>query len=132
MDNRKHDLMKYFSLVLKRRVKAEESSVTISESLLKYLSRKELIEIIQYKDSDNMPKSQDLMEMENEELLKLIEDELFVLAYMSSLWCKELSDESAKKEKKQESKEDAQKSSSAIASSGKHASVLPNKKKSLK
>lgn len=90
MENNTIELMKYFSLALKRRTKDEDNAKTINPGLLKYFGRKELIEVIHYKSNGDSPDADQLMEMENEELLQLIEDELYILAYVVKQWCKDL------------------------------------------
>lgn len=97
MENQRTELMKYFALSLKRRVKDEAETLTINPSLLRYFGRKELIEVIHYKSNGDSPQADELMEMENEELLQLIEDELYILAYITKQWCKELEEKKSLK-----------------------------------
>ncbi len=97
MENQRTELMKYFALSLKRRAKDEADFVTIHPGLLRYFGRKELIEVIHYKSNGNSPQADELMEMENEELLQLIEDELYILAYITKQWCKELEEKKSLK-----------------------------------
>ncbi len=103
MENNTIELMKYFSLALKRRTKDEDNAKTINPGLLKYFGRKELIEVIHFKSNRDSPDADQLMEMENEELLQLIEDELYILAYVVKQWCKDL--EKAKTETEDEDEE---------------------------
>lgn len=90
MSQNKQSLMKIFSLVLKERSKAESEFRVISPEMLKFFSRKELIEIITKIFNGSVPKEHNLVEMENEGLLKLIGDDLFIISYMSEKWSKEV------------------------------------------
>ncbi len=86
-----NQLMKYFSLRLKRRTSEESSS--ISPKILPFLSRKDLVNSITYRYQGKLPPGLDLVEMENEELLTLIGDELYIMAYMLQKWCLELQEQ---------------------------------------
>lgn len=80
-------LLKHFSSVLRKRANAENiATITISPELSRYLSRKELIAIITKKHEGKLPKELDLLSLENEELLIHIEDELFVISYVTKKW----------------------------------------------
>ena len=80
-------LLKHFSLVLRNR--ANGNNEPISPTLLKYLSRKDLVEVIQKIHNGNIPKELNLTLLENEELLTIIKDELFVISFITDKWCKE-------------------------------------------
>ena len=84
----KQALLKHFALVLKKRA-ASNDSEGINPSILKHFNRKQLIEIVLSKFNGSIPKEYNLLEMENEELLSLIGDDMFILAYLSHKWCKE-------------------------------------------
>ncbi len=92
MNDNKTALLKLFSAVLKERSKAEPQYQSISPEMVKYFSRKELIEIIThiYQDEDT-PWETNLVEMENEELLLLIRDDYSIISYVTSKWSKEVS-----------------------------------------
>ena len=81
-------LLKHFALVLKKRA-ASNVSEGINPSILKHFSRRELIEIVLTKFNSAIPKEFNLLEMENEELLSIIGDDMFILAYLSHKWCME-------------------------------------------
>ena len=87
----KQALLKHFSSVLSKRAKTNVSE-GISPSILKHFSRRELIEILlsKYTASRPLPKQYNLMEMENEELLSLIGDDMFILSYLAQKWCAEV------------------------------------------
>jgi hypothetical protein len=87
MKTTKQLLLKHFSLVLRNR--ANGNNEPISTTLLKYLSRKDLVEVIQKIHNGNIPKELDLTLLENEELLTIIGDELFVISFITEKWCKE-------------------------------------------
>lgn len=92
MDTKK-SLLKHFSLVLKKRVSAEKNfKHEINQGILRYLNRKDLIEVIADKYSESDYASLKLAELENEELLTLIGDDLFIVGYVVKKWCKELSE----------------------------------------
>lgn len=90
MDTTKQSLLKIFSGILKKRVNAEQNQLDISPVLIKYFSRKQLIEIITSIYNGSIPKEYNLVEMENEELLKVIADDMFIISYVTYQWSKEL------------------------------------------
>ncbi|WP_452225602.1 hypothetical protein [Lacinutrix chionoecetis] len=47
------------------------------------------IEIIKKKFEGSIPKEYNLLEFENEELLTLIEDELFIISFVTEKWSKQ-------------------------------------------
>lgn len=82
-------LMKHFASVLRKKALGTYDNNDIDPSLSKFLSRKELIDILKAKHQGSIPKELDLVELENEQLLTLIGDELHILAHLSQQWCKE-------------------------------------------
>lgn len=90
MNEKSKSLMKIFSLVLKNRAKSDLKFKEISPEIGKFFSRKELIEIITKIHGGNLPPDLNLVEMENESLLELIGDDMFILAYVSEKWCQEV------------------------------------------
>lgn len=84
-------LLKRFSIVLKDRAKSEPQFQTISPEMLKFFSRKELIEIITHNYNGNVPEEHNLVEMENNELLLLIGDDFNIISYVMSNWSQEIS-----------------------------------------
>lgn len=91
MENNRKQLLKHFSITLKKLSIADENEkVNISESLLHYFSRKELIEIIKTKYNGTIPKTVNLVEAENKDLLHIIENELYVIAYATEKWSREV------------------------------------------
>jgi hypothetical protein len=91
MEKQKWALMKLFSLVLKNRAKDEKETKQISADLLKFFSRKELIEIINHIYDGDIPEQYELVDMENEELLKVIGDDFSIISYVTNKWSKEAS-----------------------------------------
>lgn len=89
MNDNKQQIMKHFAGVLRNRANAKAIGKGADLSLLKFLSRKELIEIIKNAHDGTLPKDLDLVELENKELLFHIKDEMFILLYFVGLWCKE-------------------------------------------
>jgi hypothetical protein len=55
----------------------------------RYFSRKELIDIIKKRFDGSIPKEHNLAEMENEELVALIEDEMYIISYVTETWTRE-------------------------------------------
>lgn len=87
MEQNKNALMKYFSMVLRKRAIGEERTIKdFGADLTKYFSRKELIEIISKKFNGTIPKEYNLIEMENENLLQVIGDEMFIISYVTEKW----------------------------------------------
>ncbi|MCA0349555.1 MAG: hypothetical protein LCH35_09885 [Bacteroidetes bacterium] len=93
MKENKLSLMKLFSLVLKERAKEENQTKQISPNLLKFFSRKELIEIINHIYDGVIPEEYELVDMENGELLKVIGDDFSIISYVTNKWSKEVSSE---------------------------------------
>ena len=90
MEANQHTLMKHFSSVLRKRCQENNPLLGgISTELTRYLSRKELLEIITQKYEGSVPKTLDLLTMENQELLEHIADELFVISYVTLKWSRE-------------------------------------------
>lgn len=91
MEIQKQQLVKLFSLILKKRASEEGVKTNeITPSLLKFFSRKELIAIIKYRFGGSIPKEHDLMEKENKELLNLVEDDMYIISYITQKWCEEI------------------------------------------
>jgi len=87
MEQNKNALMKHFSMVLRKRAIGEERTIKdFGADLTKYFSRKELIEIISKKFNGTIPKEYNLIEMENENLLQVIGDEMFIISYVTEKW----------------------------------------------
>jgi hypothetical protein len=91
MNENKTALLKIFSTVLKDRAKSEPQYQSISPEMLKFFSRKELIEIITHNFEGEVPSEFNLVEMENNELLQLIGDDFKIISYIMSRWSKEVS-----------------------------------------
>jgi hypothetical protein len=89
MNENKIALLKIFSIILKDRAKTEIQYQNISPEMLKFFSRKELIEIITHNCDGQFPQDYNLAEMENEELLQLIGDDFSIISYVMSKWSKE-------------------------------------------
>lgn len=82
-------LMKHFSVFLKNRASGKITPKDgVSDSLLKHFSRKELIEVLTRKGNGKIPSEWNIAELENEELLSLIGDEMFILSYYVEQWAK--------------------------------------------
>ncbi len=90
MNANKQALMKIFSLVLRERAKSESESREISPEMVKFFSRKELIEIIHKMYNGVVPKEFNLVELENEGLLKIIADDFYIISYVTEKWSKEI------------------------------------------
>jgi len=79
-------LLKLFAQSLRNR--ANGTNPSLNTQLLRYLSRKDLIHIIKDLHNGNLPKEMDLIEKENEALLKLIGNDFAIISYMTSRWSK--------------------------------------------
>lgn len=90
MDREKCALMKLFSLMLKNRAKEGKPYKQISYDLLKFFSRKELIEIINHIYDGAIPEEYQLVDMENADLLKVIDDDFSVISFVTNKWSKEV------------------------------------------
>jgi hypothetical protein len=90
MKENKLALMKLFSLILKDRAKSEPEFREISPEMVKFFTRKELIEIITKIFDGNVPQEHNLVEMENDGLLNLIGDDLYIISYVTEKWSKEV------------------------------------------
>ena len=98
------ELQKYFASVLRKKSKGEAQAEYIDPSILKFFTRKELIAIINQKFNGKLPKEVNLVELENEDLLQLIGDDLFILSYLVPQWIdQELGAQQKLEEKAQDS-----------------------------
>lgn len=84
----KATLLKQFSIILRNRSK-DAKYPKLSQSLVEYYSRKDLIEILKKKHEGKVPSELNLMECENSELLKLIGDDMFLISYSTEQWSKD-------------------------------------------
>ncbi|WP_299111940.1 hypothetical protein [uncultured Winogradskyella sp.] len=108
MEDNKKQLMKHFATVLRNLALEKETESLISKNLVFYFSRKELIEILKKKFGGTIPKEHNLMEMENRELLELIDNELFIISYVTEKWSKEEKEDKPIAEKSKPSSSRAQ------------------------
>lgn len=90
MNEKKQALMKLFSSILKERAKGDSQFKEFTPDLLRYFGRKELIEIINTIYNGAVPEEYNLVETENQGLLKLIGDDLFVISYVTKKWSEEV------------------------------------------
>ena len=90
MNQNKMSLLKIFSVILREKAKSETEFRSISPEMVKHFSRKELIEIITKIYDGKVPQEYNLMEMENDELLKLISDDMHIISYVTQKWSKEV------------------------------------------
>lgn len=100
MESNKRPLMKHFASVLRKRaLTTTEINEEISTQVLPYFSRKDLIQIIKEKYDGAIPKQHDLMELENADLLNIIGDDMYLIAYTTQKWSRAVeSSEVSKKE----------------------------------
>ena len=91
MDTNKQSLLKIFSVLLKKKAAEKEpsSARTISPVLIKYFSRKELVDMVSQTYGEELPEGKNLLELENEEILNLIESDYQIIIYMCEKWLKE-------------------------------------------
>jgi len=89
--NQQQALMKHFASVLRKRALADTpEKETISHELTRFLTRKQLIAIIDEKYDGKVPKTIDLLSLENVELVMHIGDELYVISYITKQWSETL------------------------------------------
>ena len=112
MEDNKKQLMKYFATVLRNLALEKETESLMSRNLVFYFSRKELIEILKKKFGGTIPKEHNLAEMENRELLELVDNELFIISYVTERWSKEAKEKKLIPEKPKPSSSRAQNSKS--------------------
>ena len=117
-----HELQKYFATALRKRSKGETSDVSLDPSILKFFTRKDLIAILNTKYDGKLPKDIDLIELENEDLLKLIEDDLFILSFLIPKWI------SQELETQQNASNDASPAQVGASSANSSASFKPEDK----
>lgn len=89
MKTNEQQLAKHFSLILKGRASSKDTREMLPV-LQRYLSRKELIEVIKKAHNGTVPAELNVAELENEELVSFIGDEMYILAYMTEKWCREV------------------------------------------
>ncbi len=82
--------MKHFASVLRSLALEKPVKATANKVVVNCFNRKELIEILKKRFEGSIPKQHNLMEMENEELFKLIGDEMYLISYMSEKWSLEV------------------------------------------
>ena len=88
MEANKKPLMKHFAAVLRKRALATvEINEAINPQILKFFTRKDLIQIIADKHGGTIPKEHNLMELENKELLAIIGDDMYIISYITKKWC---------------------------------------------
>lgn len=91
MDTNKQSLLKIFSVLLKKKAseKVPMETKTISPVLIKYFTRKELVEMVSLTYGQELPEGKNLLELENSEILNLIESDYQIILYMCEKWLKE-------------------------------------------
>lgn len=99
MDDNRKQLMKYFSTVLKNLASGKETDNLMTKNLAFYFTRKELIEMIKKRFNGSIPKEHNLVELEKKELLALIGNKLYIIAYVTEKWSQELEIKEVKPEK---------------------------------
>lgn len=88
MEKNKKQLMKHFAAVLRKRALATvELNEAINPQILKFFTRKDLIQIIADKHDGTVPKEHNLVELENKELLAIIGDDMYIISYITKKWC---------------------------------------------
>lgn len=97
MENHREQLMKHFASVLHGRALGKLKAPSTDPNVSRYFSRKELINIIKKRFDGSIPKEYNLAEMENEELVALIGDEMYIISYVTEEWTREPLESSNKK-----------------------------------
>ncbi len=88
MDHSKRaTLLKMYSSILRQRAK-DDTFPKLTKSLVEHYSRKDLIHIINSKYEGSIPKEYELLEMENEDLLEIIGDDMYLISHTTAKWAK--------------------------------------------
>lgn len=87
MKTNEQQLLKTFAVVLKERANGKDTRELLP-MLQRYLSRKDLIEVIKKAHNGMIPAELNLVELENDELVSFIGDEMYIIAYMTEQWCR--------------------------------------------
>lgn len=91
METNKKSLMKHFSTVLRKRALSKtEVNEPINPQILKFFTRKDLLQIIADKHDGTIPKEYNLVELENKELLAIIGDDMYIISFITQQWCEEI------------------------------------------
>ena len=125
METNRNNLMKHFASVLRNRALGKQEAPAISKTIAQFLSRKELIDIIKKKFDGTIPKEHNLLELENEELLELIADEMFIISHVTETWSKESDKVTVKQPEPQQENKKTPESSKAL-DKGKNSSQKPS------
>lgn len=89
MNREQEYLLKHFASVLRATALGKEVKPVIDTNVAHCLTRRDLIQIVKKQFGGTIPKEHDLVEMEKPELLKLIDNELRIISYMTEKWCGE-------------------------------------------
>lgn len=101
------ELLKLFASMLCKCAKDEtEALPKVDPSILNFLSRKDIISIVQDAYGGSIPGKPDLALLENQELLEYIPNDLFIISYVLHQWCLELLQKSDAVVKSKRGKED--------------------------
>lgn len=91
METENKDLMKHFAAILRKRANDETTHIGVDQTILRYVTRRDLVEIINQMHQGKLPRHLDLAMLENQELLKLIKDDLFIISHIIQKWCEKMS-----------------------------------------
>ena len=89
MKTNKEQLLKHFATVLRNLATGKQTDNLMSQNLAFYFTRKELIEMVKKYFGGSIPKQHNLVELENKELLDLIDNQLFIISYITEKWSQE-------------------------------------------
>ncbi|WP_299884396.1 hypothetical protein [uncultured Lacinutrix sp.] len=98
MDTHRNNLLKHFAMVMRNLALGKQTDTMMSKNLVFYFTRKELIDMLKKRFNGTIPKQHNLLELENRELLNLIDNDLFIISYVTEKWSKEIVKEAPKKE----------------------------------
>lgn len=90
MKTETEQLMKHFATILRGRATGKLKIPSIDTNVMRYFTRKELIEIVSKRFNSTIPKEHNLMELENKELLELIGDDMYIISYVTEQWSKDI------------------------------------------
>jgi len=89
MKTNKEQLLKHFATVLRNLALGKETDTLMSKNLVFYFTRKELIDMVTKFFNGTIPKEHNLVELENKELLELIDNDLFIISFVTAKWFEE-------------------------------------------
>lgn len=90
MSTENKELMKLFASMLRKCAKSDTEMLPhVDPSILYFLSRKDIVDIIKGMYQEGIPGKPDLATLENKELLIYIPNDFFIISHILNQWCLE-------------------------------------------